>query len=193
MIDSRLSNHIDDKCFCGIANKNYIYLYIAILAALGAQRFLLEDLYAYVCVFPLILSVFYYQKNSSISLVFLIISLFISVDNGAGAYVETPSFIRYPIYIWSIFFIIQWALISRSKLTVYLFLMLPPLFITIFGTSSINITVLIRDVFIVVIVGLAIIQGSNAQKKLFVEWKFLILFLFVFLLSEIFNVIFFTQ
>jgi len=174
-----------------LTSRIYIYLYISIIAILGSQRFLLESLYAYVCLLPLISSFFYYQKDRSASLVFLIISLFLNVDNGAGAYIETPTFLRYLIYLWSIFFIIQWGLISRSKFIIYLFLILPPLFVTIFGVNSIDIATLIRDIFVAVIVGYAIIQSGDVQKKSYIQWEFLAYFLTIYLLLEVLNVLFF--
>ena len=173
------------------SGKILTYMFIACLAIIGAQRFSLDNLYAYVCIFPFISSIFCYQKDRSLSLVFLVISLFLSVDQGAGWYFETPAAIRYSIYIWGIFFITQWGSISQSKLIIYLFMILPPVLITIFSVDIIDSKLFIRDIFIAVIIGLALTKGNYEHKQINIEPKLLTFFFVVFLFCELLNIIFF--
>jgi hypothetical protein len=178
-----------------ISNRNvykthmYVYMYITILAIIGAQRFYLENLYVYTCIFPLISSVFYYQSDKSKSLVFLIISLFLSVDNGAGEYVETASSIRYIVYLWCLFFIIRGATVKLQNLILYLLLLIPPLLITLYSYEALDIKTLVRDVFIIGAIGVSLIQTKNNVYITYLGKSTLYYFFFIFLLLEVVNIV----
>jgi hypothetical protein len=165
----------------------FIFAFVIFLAALGSQRFMLETIYSYICIVPLIGSILYFKKNKSVSLSLLIISLFLSVDNGAGEYSETISFIRYIIYSWCIFFMVYGSSISLSRLLIYVSFILLPVLITLFNIHTIDITTLIRDISIISIIGIAFIQTGKSVNMRSLEKSSLFLFFTVFLLLEVLN------
>jgi hypothetical protein len=172
--------------------QNYsLYLCIFLTSLFGAQRYLLESTYIYVCIFPLIISIFYFHKEKSLSLIFLIISLFLSVDNGVGVYGETPSHIRYFIYFWGIFLIFQRASICQIKLFIYLLLMFPPIIMSMINSEDLILNILTRDIFAFTVIGLAISQVKNEKNNLLIEWKYLAFFFVLFLFFEVINCLFF--
>ena len=75
------------------------------IANLSSQRYLLPDIYHFICLVPLILGLIYQNKNIILGNTYLIIALFTFVDIGGGADVglhvfrETSSIIRYSIYL----------------------------------------------------------------------------------------------
>ena len=170
-----------------------LYLCIFLSSLFGAQRYLLESTYIYVCIFPLIISIFYFHKEKSLSLIFLIISLFLSVDNGAGVYDETPSYIRYFIYFWGLFLMLQRASICQIKLFIYLLLMFPPIIMSMINSEPLIFSILARDIFAFTIIGLAIIQVKNSKNNLLIEWKYLAFFFVSFLFFEVINCLFFYR
>jgi hypothetical protein len=79
----------------------------SLLLLIFSQRVYLDPIYAYVCL------LFLYQYVIKKSDVYLLFSLLTVVDNGGGAYYETPGIIRY--LIWSVAI---YRLIDRKKFTV---------------------------------------------------------------------------
>jgi hypothetical protein len=66
----------------------------------AVQRFTLDPANSLICVLPYSLFLFYLvQQNFRTALSCLILSLVFSVDNGGGAYTETPAPLRYVIYL----------------------------------------------------------------------------------------------
>lgn len=70
-----------------------------VLVFIANQRFLLNEIYHYIVIIPLSLSML--AKNKCDRLMFLIIALLCIADKGGFAYPDTPSTIKYMIYIWS--------------------------------------------------------------------------------------------
>jgi hypothetical protein len=67
---------------------------------LAVQRFAIPPWNTYICLLPFF--VFLYGaviKNSTMSITSILLALTLSVDNGGGAYGETPTTIRYIIYV----------------------------------------------------------------------------------------------
>ena len=75
-------------------------------AIVGAQRILLPGLYAYVCLIPFALA-FIFFANKPVRNTLIVISLFLSVDNGGEVYQSTPGVIRYLIYLLSFYVVIE--------------------------------------------------------------------------------------
>jgi hypothetical protein len=67
---------------------------------IGVQRFLLPSVYSYACVVAVAVAIYYYARGAFPSYnAAIIAALFLAVDNGAEAYAETPSLIRYATYM----------------------------------------------------------------------------------------------
>lgn len=95
-----------------------ILLFLCGIAAV--QRFTLDPVNSLICVLPYGLFLFYLvQQNFRTALSCLILSLVFSVDNGGGAYTETPAPLRYAIYLSGIGMLIylsRWRIHEKAML-----------------------------------------------------------------------------
>lgn len=72
---------------------------VILLGYLASQRFVLSSLYPWICLGSALISISYLLKRDLVkALSYTILSLFFLVDNGGGAYPETPTIIRYSIF-----------------------------------------------------------------------------------------------
>ncbi len=90
---------------------------VALLFACGflaVQRFTIAPLNAYFCLLPFVLFLrSAFKQNSSDSVAYLIIALICSIDNGGEVYTETPSELRYVIYLSALY-----IMLTQSKIIV---------------------------------------------------------------------------
>lgn len=77
---------------------------------LAVQRISLNPINAFVCVFPFLLSVYYFLKGkTNYSLSCLLLALVYSVDQGGAFYAETPSVLRYLIYLSALAMMLRYS------------------------------------------------------------------------------------
>ena len=145
------------------------------IATLSTQRYLLPDIYHFICLLPFILGLIYQNKNTLLGNTYLIIALFTFVDiGGAGsdyglyAFKESASIIRYSIYIAILSIIIIRYRMNASKIWIPVMLLFMPTIITFYNTfnlsSSINTTLLRGDIFVAAMTFLVL---TNKNKKIF--------------------------
>lgn len=157
-------------------------------AALGAQRFLLSQLYAYACVATLLLAFYYLTKDRAKYNSALVISVFLSVDIGAGYYSTTPEFIRYSIISVALMTIILDFRSDLQRMTLYFCVLLIPLILSLVNTEDINTESLTRDLFIAGIAGLVICRTNSSVASFRLDWRLLANFLIIYILFEVVNI-----
>ena len=138
-------------------------IFIFTLAFIGTQRLLMPAISAYVCLIPFIIFLYYevFRVRRPEKIIYLVIAIFLSVDNGGNFYDETPSFIRYPIYISLIYYLISNTTINLKNTKYYFIYVLFLLSITVFNHEMVNINVLFRDIFIIFLVFIVINKSSR--------------------------------
>lgn len=168
------------------------------IATLSTQRYLLPDIYHFICLLPFILGLIYQNKNTLLGNTYLIIALFTFVDiGGAGsdyglyAFKESASIIRYSIYIAILSIIIIRYRMNASKIWIPVMLLFMPTIITFYNTfnlsSSINTTLLRGDIFVAAMTFLVL---TNKNKKIFsFDNNLLCCFLIFYGFFEIINVL----
>src|SRR5262245_48211791 len=100
-------------------------------AIIGAQRILLQPLDAYVCVIMAGLAVFYFPRDRRMANTALLLSVFLSVDNGALVYAETPGPIRYLLYLACLGVMLYEFRASPKRMAIAFALLSVPLFLTV--------------------------------------------------------------
>lgn len=168
------------------------------IAALSTQRYLLPDIYHFICLAPFILGLIYQNKNIILGNTYLIIALFTFVDiGGSGSdyelhvFKESASIIRYSIYIAILSLIIVRYRMNTSKIWIPVILLFMPTIITFYNAFnpnfSINTTLLRGDIFVVIMTFLLL---TNKNKKIFnFDHRMLCCFLTFYGFFEIINVL----
>ncbi|WP_223550108.1 O-antigen ligase family protein [Aestuariivivens sp. NBU2969] len=167
-------------------NKYLHKLLLIFLAFLGCQRFVLPSFYSFVCIIPF---VFFLLKNHNLN--YLIISLFLCVDNGAGVYSSSLGILRYGIIFISLFFLIKNANFSKERINIYLLIVTFFLFITLLSflrSIPFNVNQLIRDLEILLFFGLAFCTSISTNKT-YIKIHELSFFFIWFAFFEIINII----
>ncbi len=168
---------------------NPTYILIFLVGFISVQRFLFADFYALLCILPIIyfwIKFFLYRKiDASI----LIIALIMSVDNGADVYTQTPSFIRYVIWITILFSILYKSKLIRSRILIYLFWISPILIITLLNFDLIHLPSLYRDIFLCCMLFIAATKSISKENYYFdvIDMKLLFFFSVGILLAELIN------
>ena len=138
-------------------------IFIITLAFIGTQRLLMPALNAYVCLIPFIIFLYYevFRVRRPEKIIYLIIAIFLSVDNGGNIYDETPPFIRYPLYISLIYYLASNTTINFKNTKYYFVYLIFLLLITVLNHEMVNINVLFRDIFIIFLVFIVINKSSR--------------------------------
>tara|TARA_B100001250_G_scaffold289601_1_gene251390 strand:- start:875 stop:2230 length:1356 start_codon:yes stop_codon:yes gene_type:complete len=145
------------------------------IATLSSQRYLLPDIYHFICFLPLILGLIYQNKNIILGNTYLIIALFTFVDIGGGGadvglhvFRETSSIIRYSIYLAILSTIFIRYRININKIWIPVMLLIMPTIITVYNAFDLNFTInstLLRgDIFVAIMTFLVL---TNKNKKIF--------------------------
>jgi hypothetical protein len=162
------------------------------LAIAGSQRILFSSFYGIICLFFLVLSFYYINKEKEKFNTLLIFSIFLSIDNGAGSYTETTSIIRYTIYLVAIIAMLYDFTIRLPRLLLFLCFLLPPILITIYYAADIDITTIKRDMLILLIISIVLCRGGNLlQFK--IDLSLLSKLLLAYILGEYLNILFFFE
>ncbi len=187
-----MANLLQSKMRHSLATTDIRSFLLVLCAILAPQRVLLSPIDAYICLVPLLISfTYYYDKQKYHSL--LIISLFISVDNGAGDFAETAAIIRYVIYLAVFFSLINGMRFDKNKLIFALCLLLIPILLMVFDLDRLNIPILFRDITLSLLAILVLCRNKKTLELFSMDLKLLILFLMIYLFSELVNVAFFWE
>lgn len=164
-------------------------IFIIILAFIGTQRLLMPALNAYVCLIPFIIFLYYevFRVRRPEKIIYLIIAIFLSVDNGGNFYDETPAFIRYPLYISLIYYLASNATINFKNTRYYFVYLLFLLLITVLNHEMVNINVLFRDIFIIFLVFIVINKSSRTLSAYEFHPNLLNKFLIFYIIFESIN------
>ncbi len=167
---------------------------LSVCAILGAQRFLLPGIYAYICIIPLLLAffVFFSNKHKPLRNTLVIISLFLSVDNGADIFQITPGFLRYLIYLVCFYIVIENHRFSIGRCLIMIVVGCIYTIQTAVSEVPIDPITLTRDILLFVIIT-AIFCRSSGTRFIGFKIGLLTCFLLIFSLTEVANsILFFT-
>lgn len=139
---------------------------------LAVQRFILSPINAVICAIPLgLFAVQMLRGHHQTALTYLVLALFLSIDNGGGAHAETIAPLRYFIYMSAItmlFYLSNWR-IQRKPLLLAALLCCGIAFgsvTTAFGSVPIDVTTLQRDLIVLIILSAFLIDRSSAKLDL---------------------------
>ncbi len=166
---------------------------ILVSAFLGAQRFALGPIYAFVCLAPAVVALYESRHNTTTRNTALLLAIFLSVDNGATVYMETPEFIRYPLYLAGIWILSVEFRGSIRRFFVILTLFLPSLLITLFHTNNMRADIFQMDMLVVALTIVIFARNEESLKSAAIDWELLSRFLLIFLVSETINILFFYK
>lgn len=165
-----------------------------IIGLLASQRILLGQIQPLMSIIPI---AFYWISVATggprnIEATFILPALYLLVDNGGGIYSETPSFLRYLVYLSAIYFLashLKW----RADKTTVLFLIIFYMYVVamtisnIFNDFPFSWNALWRDAIIVVLLTLSVFSQIN----LHVNWVLIYALTFGYLIGELINAMYF--
>lgn len=166
-------------------NKSTIVICI-ILSVVASQRILLPGIHEYICVIFALLSLLY-KNDKSISLSFVIFSIFTLVDNGAAVYPETNSLVRYSIYIYACVVVFYNTRFHLNKLCLALFFISMVLTISLFNINVIDPDIFKRDIVILSLFVLVFSRVHLPHKEL-INYSLLVILLVAFMIGELLNI-----
>lgn len=162
---------------------------LVVLSLLASQRILLSGLAANLCMVPALLAVVAWRTPARRNALVLL-ALFISVDNGAGAYVETFPAARYAIYALAAAAIADTGRFSISRVigctviaVVYTFLSL--------ATDYFAVGQLVADAILLVTVAAAISVSPSQAARM--DLMLLNRCLWAFMAGELFTLVFLSH
>lgn len=186
---STTSIHKKHSC---IGQQQLLSLILFASGFLAVQRFTLSPINAVICVIPLgLFTVQMLRGHHQTALTYLVLALFLSIDNGGGAYAETIAPLRYVIYMSAItllFYLSNWR-IRRKPLLLAALLCCGITFggvTTAFGTVPIDVATLQRDLIVLLILS-AFLTDRNSTK---LDFHLLFSGSFGYLLGEVVNALF---
>ncbi|MDB9985993.1 hypothetical protein OAD84_03430 [Pelagibacterales bacterium] len=163
-------------------------IFVFICGLFASQRFSLDGLNVFICILPYAFFFPYFlSKKLDIALSLIVISLFLVCDNGGGVYTQTPTIIRYMIYVSGLLMLIY---LSRPKiahrkllfliiLAVVLLMTTLPSQMLVFDRATFQ-----RDILVFIILSLVLISRSEVQLSL----PLLFATSFGFLIGELVNI-----
>ncbi|MCZ4336719.1 hypothetical protein [Shewanella colwelliana] len=166
---------------------------ILVVAAISAQRFLLPNVYNLICVYFLFAFWYCFILKKPSTFLYLILSFIFTVDNGGDIYAETPSLIRYAIYLSGLLFISTSFRFNRIPLMVFLVYTAFLLFITMLNVGNIEFVTFTRDIFLLYLMLFSLCAKTssyNCDKYALDNYK-LCLAIIVFIFFECANSFFF--
>ena len=165
-------------------------LLLGLSAILGAQRYIFPMVSAHVCVLPLLCGLLGRKFPAVTRNTFILIALFLTVDNGGGTYFETEAWLRYVIYVAVIWDIVSGTVISKKKLVVFFLVLIYPILLTLLYYNSIDIVTLIRDLEFTFLLIFMLCRSSKSGHILLDEAS-LLKFFSCYIAAELINIILF--
>lgn len=165
------------------------HLFVAVnLAAsfLAAQRYALPELSVYLCVVPLLSALYYHNKSHSIRLTFVIWALFLSLDSNLFDYPITAAPLRYLIYIYAFFLILDRVSYSHRGLAATACVFFFYILMTFASDGEISRHQFVRDIIVFVLAALLLL--SKNRKANYIDVKSLYFYFLAFLSSELVNI-----
>lgn len=185
------SSLVDALCRRG-STKTWQLVLVFAAAFIGAQRFILPAISAYLCVVPLLVSLLIFNTNRPVRNALLVISLFLSVDNGGEVFQETTSVVRYLIYLVAIVTMVEGFRPDTRRIVVYAGFLIFPISLAILNADLIDRDTLVRDVETAILIGIVFCRKRGQSVRQFnIDLDFVTVFLLGYLLAEVINHLFF--
>lgn len=157
----------------------------AVLGFLAAQSFTLSPITGYICLVPLTVALYNFQIDIAWRNSLLLLALFWSTDHAVLNYGATIAPIRYLIYITVVASFFHASAVTLSRLLAVCFAGLCYLAITIIGTEQISTTQLLRDLQLMLLVGL--LFALKAKRPFRMDMQLLTVAMTAYLFSECIN------
>lgn len=168
---TRLTTSIHKK-YLSIGNEQMLSLILFASGFFAVQRFTISPINAVICTIPLgLFAVQMLRGHHQTALTYLVLALFLSIDNGGGAYAETIAPLRYLIYMSAItmlFYLSSRRIQPRRLLLAALlcFGIVIGSVTTLFGSVPIDLATLKRDLMVLIILSAFLIDRSSAKLDL---------------------------
>lgn len=160
------------KMSLSIGQQQLLSLMLFACGFFAVQRFTINPINAVICTIPLILfALQLLNGHYQTALTYLLIALFLSIDNGGGAYAETVTPLRYFIYISAIsmpFLLSKWR-IQRKPLLLAVLLGCVIAFGSVasaLGTIPIDVVILKRDLIVLFILSTFLLDRGLIKLEL---------------------------
>ncbi len=157
-------------------------------ALIGVQRILLNDFYSLVCIVPYLAAFMLNKKDLALRNSMLILALYLSVDQGAETYSETPAPIRYLIYLTILYIFVNEMRFSLEKLKIFLFCIFVWLVLAILNLEFINYDTLLKDLLILFLVGIVTVMSDDSVRLFRIDLQFLAYAILVVLFAELLQI-----
>lgn len=167
------------------------FIVTLITVFISSQRIILSPIDTLCCLIPFIFALNYFHSDRKKFNTLLLISIFISVDNGAEVFNTTPSIIRYVLYCVGIYTLFYKNTLSKKKLIQFGICFIPILTLTAFNTAGLVIPVLQRDIFLIALSIIALCMHQKSLEKFEFDFNFFSQALVVYMLGELINIFFF--
>ncbi len=164
---------------------------------MAAQRFLLKEINTYFCLIPLFLYIIHViNKAYGDALGCLILTIFISPDNGGGVYLETDSWLRYIIYILA-FISILYSIEIKFKLKILFGISIMWMLITLTSIMSwieakpLDDNILIKNLMVLLLITIVATKNKNEIVNLSANLKIIYVGVLGYLFGELINGLYF--
>ena len=157
----------------------------AVLGFLAAQSFTLSPITGYICLVPLTVALFTFKSDIAWRNSLLLLALFWSTDNAVLNYGATLAPIRYLVYLTVIMSFFTDAAVRLSVALAVCLALVFYLTIALFGTENISTTQLMRDIQLLLLLGLFF--GLKAKQPFRMDMQVLMVAMTAYLLSECVN------
>lgn len=158
-----------------------------IVTFLASQRISLHYIDALLCVVPVLMLIFLklsrVDKNT-----FLILALFLSIDNGGDVYSETPSLVRYGIYIYAIIDMFLNARFHLKRILLLASFALLSIILAIINLELFSLTQFKTDIIVLLLLSLILCTKISTACRYEINFNVLVILVFVFLMGELLNI-----
>ena len=155
---------------------------------IGAQRFILPDAYAFACVPMLMLALSSFKANRRLFNSLFLLSLFLSVDQGADIYSETHAYLRYIIYFSGLAVMITNFRADTKKLVYFILAMILWIVIMLANTNTLDLATLKRDILLIFLIGILVTSTAKSLEHYEIDLRFLSFALVVYIIAELLNI-----
>jgi hypothetical protein len=184
-----------DKMYFSIGQHKLLSLMLFTCGLFAVQRFTITPLNGVVCSFPFgLFLVQMLRGHHQTALTCLLIALFLSIDNGGGAYAETIAPLRYVIYMSAIgmlFYLSKWRM-RRKPLLLATLLGCSIAFGSVtsaLGTTPIDVATLQNNLIVLFILSAFLIERGSVKLELHLLFSSS----FGYLVGEVMNALFFFK
>lgn len=159
---------IDEKRL-NLRRLNLLALILFACGFFAVQRFTISPINALICVIPFSLFVVQmFRGHHQTALTCLLLALFLSIDNGGGAYAETVAPLRYIIYISAItilFYLSNWRIHRKPQLLAALLCcgIAFGTMTSLYESSPIDASTLQRDAILLVVLSAFLLEHNSTK------------------------------